>query len=94
MFAIIRTGGKQYRVAKDDTLLIEKMDGKEGDVVKFDDVLFAEGGKKVSVVGKILAQIRDDKILIIKKRRRKHYKRTIGHRQPHTKIAITDVTAA
>ncbi|MCM2344992.1 MAG: 50S ribosomal protein L21 [Alphaproteobacteria bacterium] len=94
MFAIIRSGGKQYRVAQNDTLLVEKLDAKEGDTVKFDDVLFAEGGKKVSVIGKVLAHLRDDKIMIVKKRRRKHYKRTIGHRQPHTKIEITEVKSA
>ncbi len=94
MFAIIRTGGKQYRVEQNDTLLVEKLDAKEGDTVKFDDVLLAEGGKKVSVIGKVLAHLRDDKILIVKKRRRKHYKRTIGHRQPHTKIEITEVKSA
>lgn len=94
MFAIIRTGGKQYKVAQNDTLLVEKLDAKEGDTVKFDDVLFAEGGKKASVVGKVLSQLRADKIVIMKKRRRKHYKRTIGHRQPLTKVEITEVKSA
>ncbi len=91
MFAIIRSGGKQYRVAEKDTLLVEKLDAQEGDTVTFDDVLFAEGGKKATVIGKVVAQLRDKKILIMKKRRRKHYKRTIGHRQPHTKIEITSI---
>ncbi|MFN3827464.1 MAG: 50S ribosomal protein L21 [Micavibrio sp.] len=94
MFAIIRTGGKQYKVAQNDTVLVEKLDAKEGDTVKFDDVLYAEGGKKASVVGKVLSQLRGDKVLIVKKRRRKHYKRTLGHRQHLTKVEITEVKSA
>ncbi len=94
MFAIFRTGGKQYSVAKNDTLFIQTLEGKEGDTVQFDDVLYAEGGKKATVVAKIVAHLRAPKITIIKKKRRKHYRRKIGHRQPVTKIEITDIKAA
>ncbi|AEP09536.1 50S ribosomal protein L21 [Micavibrio aeruginosavorus] len=96
MFAVIRTGGKQYRVAKDNKIEIEKIDAKAGETVTFekDDVLFADGGKKATVIAKVIEQIRGDKVVIFKKKRRQNYRRRKGHRQELTLIQITDVKAA
>ena len=97
MFAVIKTGGKQYRVSKDDVIAVEKLDGKNGATVVFDDVLML--GDKVGqpqvqdakVVGEVLRQFRDEKKIIFKKRRRKHYRRRNGHRQYLTLVKITDM---
>ena len=101
MFAVVKTGGKQYRVEKDDILKIEKIDGEAGDQVVLDEVLFVGDGDKVSVgaplvdgasiAGEILEQKRDRKIIIFKKRRRQNYRRKAGHRQHKTVIRITDI---
>ncbi|MCB1556028.1 MAG: 50S ribosomal protein L21 [Alphaproteobacteria bacterium] len=93
MFAIIRTGGKQYKVAKDDKIQVEKLDGAEGASVDL-DVLYGEGGKKAGVKAKILAHVRGPKITVFKKKRRQNYRRKKGHRQDLTLIQITDVKAA
>lgn len=93
MFAIIRTGGKQYKVAKDDKIKIEKLDAKEGASVDC-DVLYAEGGKKAKVTAKILEHVRAPKVIIFKKKRRQNYRRKRGHRQELTVIQITDIKAA
>lgn len=93
MFAIIKTGGKQYKVAKDDKIKVEKLDAKEGDSVNC-DVLFAEGGKKATVTAKVVAHLRAPKVVIFKKKRRHNYRRTRGHKQPLTLLQITDVKAA
>ncbi len=93
MFAVIRTGGKQYKVAKDDKIEVEKLEGKEGAAVDV-EVLYAEGGKKASVKAKILEHVRGPKVTIFKKKRRQNYRRTKGHRQDLTLIEITDVKAA
>lgn len=93
MFAIIRTGGKQYKVAKDDKIRVEKLDAKEGASVDC-DVLYAEGGKKATVKAKILEHTRGPKVTIFKKKRRQNYRRTKGHRQDLTILQITDVKAA
>ena len=104
MYAVIRTGGKQYRVAKDDIIAIEKLDGKAGDKVKFDEVLLlGEAGKEpkigeplvsgASVTAEVLDQARADKITVIKFRRRKNYHRTKGHRQLETVLKITNISA-
>lgn len=104
MYAVIRTGGKQYRVAKDDVIAIEKLDGKAGDKIKFDEVLMlGEAGKEpkigepvvkgASVTAEVLDQARADKITVIKFRRRKNYHRTKGHRQHETVLKITDISA-
>lgn len=93
MFAIIRTGGKQYRVAKDEKLSVATLEGKEGDTVKLDDVLFAEGGKSAVVTAKIVKHFRTPKILVFKKKKRQNYRRKNGHRQDMTMIQITDVKA-
>ncbi len=104
MYAVIRTGGKQYRVAKDDVIAVEKLDGKAGDKVKFDEVLMlGEAGKEpkigeplvsgASVTAEVVEQERADKITVIKFRRRKNYHRTKGHRQHETVLKITDISA-
>src|SRR5882724_605941 len=99
MFAVIRTGGKQYKVASGDVIAVEKLEGKAGDKVEIGDVLMA--GKKIGTVNsplkgiKVLAEIvkqfRDEKVIIFKKRRRHNYRRKKGHRQYLTEIKITDI---
>lgn len=104
MFAIIRTGGKQYRVAKDDKLEIEKLELEDGATVDFDDVLFMNDGKNIttgepvikgaSVTATVICQKRGPKITVFKKKRRQNYRRKKGHRQDLTLIQITDIKAA
>jgi large subunit ribosomal protein L21 len=101
MYAVIKTGGKQYRVAANDKILIEKLEGAAGDQVTFDHVLMVANGADVSigapvvagatVVGEIAAQEKADTVYIFKKRRRKHYRRRNGHRQLLTSVTITDI---
>ena len=99
MFAVIRTGGKQYKVANGDVLSVEKLVGNEGDKVEIGDVLMA-GGKVgapllagAKVLAEIVKQFRDDKVVIFKKRRRHNYRRKKGHRQYLTAIKITEIKA-
>jgi large subunit ribosomal protein L21 len=104
MYAVIKTGGKQYRVAANDTIEIEKLTGSAGDNVEFTDVLMVSNGDAVewgapvvegaTVVGEIVGQIRGPKIVIFKKRRRKHYRRKNGHRQDLTSVRITEILTA
>ena len=97
MHAVIKTGGKQYRVAADDVIEIEKISGKVGDWVQFDHVLMAgaEIGKPLvngaSVAAEVVEQGRADKVMIFKKRRRHNYRRTKGHRQHTTAVRITEI---
>jgi large subunit ribosomal protein L21 len=101
MYAVIKTGGKQYRVAANDKILIEKLEGAAGDQVTFEHVLMVANGADVSigapvvagatVVGEIAAQEKADTVYIFKKRRRKHYRRRNGHRQLLTSVTITDI---
>lgn len=101
MFAVIKTGGKQYKVAKDDVIVVEKLAGDAGDVVAFESVLmFGEGAEAksgapfvegVCVAGEVVEQTRGDKILVFKKKRRQNYRRTNGHRQDLTVVRITDI---
>ncbi len=100
MFAVIKTGGKQYRVAADDTLKVEKVAGEAGDQVVFDNVLMVGGDKPLvgapivegaSVAAEIVEQGRGRKIIIFKKRRRKNSRRKNGHRQDYTLVKITDI---
>ena len=103
MYAVIATGGKQYKVTKGQTLRVEKLDGDEGATVKIDRVLMVADGDKVSVgtptldkasvTAKITAQGRGDKIEIVKFRRRTHSRRQMGHRQSYTEIEVTDIKA-
>ena len=104
MFAVIKTGGKQYKVQKDDTLLVEKLDGKDGDKVTLDEVLMVVDGKKATVgeptvkgatvEAKLVEQTRGPKITVFKKKRRQNYRRKKGHRQDLSKIQITNIKAA
>ena len=102
MYAVVKTGGKQYRVSKDDILRVEKLDGEAGDVITLDDVLMlgGEGGDVTvgaptvdgaSVAAEIVEQMRDKKIVIFKKRRRQNYRRKKGHRQHLTVLKVTDI---
>lgn len=102
MYAIIETGGKQYRVTTGDVLNIEKITGKAGDKVKFDKVLLVGGGKQTLVGKPYLASaaleaeivddtFRGDKIVTIKYKRRKQYRRTIGHRQDLFRVLVTKI---
>lgn len=97
MFAIVRTGGKQYRVAAGDKIVVEKIDGEAGSSVKLSDVLLAgDGGELKSVEGlivsaEVIAQAQADKVIIFKKRRRHNYRRKNGHRQQHTILKITAI---
>ncbi|MEE9380943.1 MAG: 50S ribosomal protein L21 [Hyphomonadaceae bacterium] len=101
MFAVIRTGGKQYKVAQDDEIVIEKLDADAGDDVTFAEVLMlGEGGKVTigaplvagaSVVGEIAEQRKGQKVLIYKKRQRSTYRRKKGHRQLETVVKITSI---
>lgn len=93
MFAVIKTGGKQYRVAKGDKIRVEKLEAEEGS--KLDcEVLYAEGGQKATVSATVIGHDRDKKIIVFKRKRRQGYRRTAGHKQHKTVIEITDVKAA
>ena len=101
MYAVIKTGGKQYRVAQGDKLRVEKLAGNVGDTVTLGEVLLVGAGDGVKVgtpmvsgakvEAKIVAQDRGPKIIIFKFRRRKNYRRKTGHRQPFTALEITSV---
>ena len=97
MFAVVRTGGKQYRVAPGDKIVVEKLDGNAGDSISITDVLFAgEGGELKStdgltVAAEIVAQAKADKVTVFKKRRRHNYRRKRGHRQQHTILKIVSI---
>jgi large subunit ribosomal protein L21 len=97
MFAIVRTGGKQYRVAAGDKIAVEKLAGEAGETITLDDVLLAGEGdsiadaSKVTVSAEIIAQAKSEKVVVFKKRRRHNYRRKNGHRQMMTLLRITDV---
>jgi len=100
MYAVIISGGKQYRVTAGDTITVNKLEGAEGDTVNIEQVLSLSGDKTVigsptvagALVGaQIVAQGKNDTVIIFKKKRRQHYKRKNGHRQPMTKLFITSV---
>jgi large subunit ribosomal protein L21 len=97
MFAIVRTGGKQYRVAPGDKIVVEKLAGESGDRIDITDVLLAgEGSDLKSVDGlkvsaEIIAQAKADKVIVFKKRRRHNYRRKKGHRQQHTILRILGI---
>lgn len=102
MYAVIKTGGKQYRVAAGDKLRVETLDADEGDTIRLDHVLMIGDGENLnvgtptlagaSVEAKVLEHGRHKKINIVKFRRRKHYRRQMGHRQNYTQIEITGIT--
>jgi large subunit ribosomal protein L21 len=97
MFAVVRTGGKQYRVAPGDKIVVEKIDGDAGQSIDLTDVLLAgEGSDLKSVEGlivgaEIIAQAKADKVTVFKKRRRHNYRRKKGHRQQHTILKIVSI---
>jgi len=100
MFAVIKTGGKQYRVAADDILEVEKIAGNPGDVVEFAEVLVVGGDSPqlgtptiagAIVAGEVLEQGRGPKVIAFKKRRRKNSRRKRGHRQEFTRVRITEI---
>ncbi len=101
MFAVIKTGGKQYRVQEGDIIYVEKMNAEVDSLVNFDVLLCGEGedvtvgtpvveGAKVE--GKVLGQGKGDKIVVFKFKAKKGYRRTNGHRQPFTKVEITKIS--
>ena len=101
MYAVIKTGGKQYRVASGDEVKIEKLQGEIGDTVTFEDVLLIsdEGGVQLGqpyleaskVVGRITRHAKDKKVMVFKYKRRKNYKRKHGHRQQFTLVRIENI---
>jgi large subunit ribosomal protein L21 len=97
MFAVVRTGGKQYRVAPGDKIVVEKLDGNAGDTVTLGDVLLAGDGSELKktdglkVSAEIIAQAKGEKVTVFKKRRRHNYRRKKGHRQQHTILRITAI---
>jgi large subunit ribosomal protein L21 len=97
MFAVVRTGGKQYRVAPGDKIVVEKLDGNAGDTVTLGDVLLAGEGSELkktdglTVSAEIIAQAKGEKVTVFKKRRRHNYRRKKGHRQQHTILRITAI---
>jgi large subunit ribosomal protein L21 len=97
MFAVVRTGGKQYRVAAGDKIAVEKLAGEAGDTIKLGDVLLAGDGDdikdaaKVAVSAEIIAQAKSEKTIVFKKKRRHNYRRKAGHRQQMTLLRITQV---
>src|SRR5512139_435308 len=101
MYAVIRTGGKQYRVAAGEKLKVEQIPADVGSEVVLDQVLLVSNGSDVtvgaplvggaSVTAKVIAHGRGDKVRIFKMRRRKHYRKTQGHRQNYTEIEILDI---
>ncbi len=103
MYAVIKTGGKQYKVSPGDVLRVEKLDGKKGDTVEMKDVLLVADGDKVSVgkpnlssasvTAEVMGDGRGEKLLIFKHRRRKGFRKTIGHRQDFTTIKVKEIKA-
>ena len=101
MYAVIQTGGKQYRVAEGETLRVEKLSANTGDKLSFSPLLFADDGGNVQigkpnvsgikVEAEVLGQGLGDKILIFKYKRRKSYRRKTGHRQPFTALKIVSI---
>jgi len=100
-YAVIRTGGKQYRVAVGDTLRVERLTGEVGSEVRFDTVLMAgdDSGVRIgrptldgaAVLGTVVAHGRDRKVLVYKKKRRKNYRKRRGHRQYLTTVRVTGI---
>ena len=100
MYAIIATGGKQYRVSEGDVIYIEKLDVEVDSTVSFDVLLMENEGdvkvgtpvvEGVKVEGKVVGQVRGDKIIVFKYKSKKNYRRKQGHRQPYTKVEITKI---
>ncbi len=102
MYAVIKTGGKQYRVSQGDTLKVERLDAGEGDAVEFEQVLMVGEGEDVEigtpyiegsrVSARVMAQGRGPKVEIIKFKRRKYHMKRMGHRQDYTEVEITGIS--
>ena len=103
MYAIIETGGKQYRVAAGDNVRVEKLDAEIGAQIRFKNVLLVKDGDEVkvgqpildgaTVTGEVVKQDRDPKVVVFKMKRRKGYRRKTGHRQPRTEVRVTDIAS-
>lgn len=103
MYAIVKTGGKQVKVAKGDTLNVEKLEAKAGETVTLDSVLLLADGDKITVgtplvegatvTAKVVEQIKDKKVIVFKKKRRQNYRRKRGHRQQLTVLEVTAINA-
>ena len=103
MYAIVKTGGKQYKVAQGDVLFVEKLEANEGDVVTLDQVLAVAGENGLTVgapvvegatvTAKVVAQGKAKKVVVFKYKRKKDYRRKNGHRQPYTKLVIEKIEA-
>ncbi|HVR70802.1 MAG TPA: 50S ribosomal protein L21 [Vicinamibacteria bacterium] len=101
MYAIVRSGGKQYRVAPGETIYVESLDGAKGDTVRLGEVLMVAGEgepklgaplvDKAAVLGTVVEQGRDHKVRVFKYKKRKHYRRTRGHRQSYTAVRIDSI---
>src|SRR6187399_495447 len=97
MFAVVRTGGKQYRVAPGDKIVVERLDGNAGDRITLGEVLLAGEGSNLKstdgliVAAEIIAQAKGEKVTVFKKRRRHNYRRKAGHRQQHTILKIVSI---
>ncbi len=101
MFAVIKTGGKQYKVAANDLVRVEKLAGEAGDVITFENVLMVGADADVTlgaplvdgalVAGEVVEQFRDKKVIVFKKKRRQGYRRKNGHRQELTLVRITEI---
>lgn len=104
MYAVVKTGGQQFRVAKGDKLAVQKLDAEAGKSVTLEDVMMINDGKTAKigtplvsgakVTAKVLEQTRGEKVVVFKKKRRQNYRRTKGHRQHLTVIEITDIKTA
>ena len=103
MYAIVKTGGKQYKVAQGDVLFVEKLEANEGDVVTLDQVLAVAGENGLTVrapvvegatvTAKVVAQGKAKKVIVYKYKAKKDYRRKQGHRQPYTKLVIESINA-
>ncbi len=103
MYAVVKTGGKQYRVSKDDKILVERLEGEAGASIQLDNVMMVVDGESVtvgtpqiagaSVAAEVVEQTRGPKIIIFRRKRRKNHRRTQGHRQDLTLLKITGISA-
>jgi large subunit ribosomal protein L21 len=99
MFAVVKIAGKQFKVAKDQTLYVPKVGGNAGDKVEFSDVIMADsngnlsfsGSTNIKVQAEILDQVKGDKVIAYKQKRRKGFRKKHGHRTQYTKIRISDI---
>jgi large subunit ribosomal protein L21 len=102
MYAVVRTGGKQFKVKEGDVIRVELLNAKDGETVRLDDVLLLGDAGKVTVgtptvkgaavTATVRGTVRGEKIRIVKKRRRKHYKKVRGHRQSYTELAVAGIS--